>query len=116
MAMKQCTCYNREFPTNNDKEKKTTLQHKKRHEYTKELHTDQFKSIWKKVGFAAVILDTTRRGGLPEEAFIYKVKMTAIKVALKEIHKSEDNRLIIHKLSELYAVHKMQKKKKISSY
>ena len=40
----------------------------------------------KKVGFAVVFTDITRREVLPEEAFINTAKMTAIKVALKEIY------------------------------
>ena len=39
-------------------------------------------------------------GLLPEETSI----LTAIKVALREIHKREDERLVINTLSELYVV------------
>ena len=46
------------------------------------------------VGFAAVFTDVIRREALPEEASICTPEMTAINVALKEIHKRE-----------LYAVH-----------
>ena len=68
------------------------------------------RSIEKKVGYAAifadttrrgalpaaVFADTTRRGALPEEASIHIVKMSAIKIALKEIHKKEDKRCVIY--------------------
>ena len=41
----------------------------------------------KKVGFASVFTDITRRGTLSEEATIHTAKMTEVKVTLKEIHK-----------------------------
>ena len=44
----------------------------------------------RKVGFPEVFTDITRRGALPEEVSIPTAEMTAIKVALKEIHKRED--------------------------
>ena len=43
------------------------------------------------VGFAALFTDITRIGALPEENSIHTTKITAIKVALKEIHKKKDN-------------------------
>ena len=48
---------------------------------TKEIYRDG------KVGFVIVIVDNTRRGALPEEAFIHTAKITATKIILKEIHK-----------------------------
>ena len=38
----------------------------------------------------------TRRGALPEEASIHIAEMTVVKIALKEIHKREDKRLVIY--------------------
>ena len=37
----------------------------------------------KKVGFAAVFTDITRRGALPEKVSIHTAEITAIEVALK---------------------------------
>ena len=50
---------------------------------TKEAWTDGSKSIGKKVGFAVLFTDITRRG-----SSIYTAEMTAIKMVLKE--KRED--------------------------
>ena len=44
------------------------------------------------VGLAAVFSDITRRSALLKEASIHIAEMTAIKVALKDIHKREDKR------------------------
>ena len=52
---------------------------------------DGTKKYGKKVGFAAVSTDISRRGDLPEEASIHTAEMTAINVVLKEVHKREDN-------------------------
>ena len=41
------------------------------------------------VGFLAVFTDISRSGALLEVASIHTAKITAIKVALKEIHKTE---------------------------
>ena len=46
----------------------------------------------RKVGFAAVFTDITRRGALPKEASIQTAELTTITVSLKEIHKKEDKR------------------------
>ena len=40
-----------------------------------------------KVGFAALFIDITRRGSIIEESSIHSAEMTAINIALKEIHK-----------------------------
>ena len=48
------------------------------------------KSIGSRVDFVAVFTDNTRRGALFEEAFIHTAKITAIRIALKEIHMTED--------------------------
>ena len=61
------------------------LQHTEKPKNTKEAYTDESKSIGRKVGFAAVFTDITTRGVLPKEASIHPGKITAIKVALKEI-------------------------------
>ena len=58
---------------------------------------------------AAVFADITTRDALPEETSILTAVMTAIKIALKEIQKKRRQQLaIIHRLSELYAVHRIQ--------
>ena len=57
-----------------------------------------------KVVFAAVFTDINSEGALPEEVSIHKAEMTR-KVALKMIHIKEDKRWVIHRLTELYAVH-----------
>ena len=44
------------------------------------------------VGFAAIFTNITRRGALPKEASVHTTEMTAIKIALKEIHKRENKR------------------------
>ena len=41
-------------------------------------------NIGKKVGFAAVFIDMTRKGTLFEEAPIHLAKITAIKITLKD--------------------------------
>ena len=64
---------------------------KKTNKNTKKVYTDK-----KNVGFAAVFTNITRRGALPEEAFIHTTKMTAIKIALKEIYKRKDKKLVIY--------------------
>ena len=67
-------CYGGESPINNDNEiKQHFLQHKK-HKNTKEAYTDRSKSTGRKVGFATVFTDFTRRGILPEEVFIHQQK------------------------------------------
>ena len=49
-----------------------------------------------KVGLAVVFTDITKKEVLPEGASIPTDEITAIKVALKEIHKREDKRLVIY--------------------
>ena len=66
-------CYNGKSPTNNDNEKNSTFYSIKK-KNSKEVYTHELKSIGKKVSFAAVLTDFTRRWALPEEA-----KMTVIK-------------------------------------
>ena len=57
-----CFCYDRKSPINNDNEKKLHfLQHKEKYKDTKETYTDRLKSKRKKVDFAAVFTDITRR-------------------------------------------------------
>ena len=53
--------------------KKNFLQHKDTKDWSK--------SMGRKVDFAVVFTDITRRRALPEEAFIHTAQMTAIKVA-----------------------------------
>ena len=40
---------------------------------------DESKSTGRKVGYAAVFTDSTKRGALPEEATIHTAEMTAMK-------------------------------------
>ena len=54
----------------------------------------------RKVGFAAVFTKITRRGSLPEETSIHIDEMTAIKVALKWVHKRENKKWVVFRLSE----------------
>ena len=76
---------------------------------------DGSKSIGRKVGLAAVFMDTTRRGALPEEASIHTAEMTAIKIAMKDIGKREDLRWIIYtnSLSSMLAIENNRKKNNI---
>ena len=46
---------------------------------------DGSKNTGRKVCYAAVFTNTTRRGPLPEEASIHTTEMTAIKTVMKEI-------------------------------
>ena len=61
-----------------------------------EAYTDRSKSIVRKEGFAEVFADITRKGTLPEEAFIHTAEMTAIKIAMIKIQKREDMREVIY--------------------
>ena len=73
----------------NDSEKKQHfLKHKEKHSSSKEGYTDGSKSTRRKVGYAAVFTDSTRRGVLPEEASIHTAEMTS----MKEIKEREDTR------------------------
>ena len=80
--------------------KKHILQHKKTH-LKKETYTDRLKTIGKKVGFATIFTNTTRKGALPKKASIHTVKKTAIKMALK---RSTNNRQYIQTLRVLYSL------------
>ena len=92
--------------TNNDKEKQEFLQHKKKYKNTKSLHR------WvEECSFAAVLTDITRRRVLPEKSSIHTAERTAMKIALKEIHKREDERRVIYIDSEFYAIHWIQQRK-----
>ena len=73
-------CYEGDKHTGNESEKKQHfLQHKEKHSSSKEAYTDGSKSTGRKVGYAAVFTDSTRREALPEEASIHTSEMTAIK-------------------------------------
>ena len=61
------------------------LLHKEKHKNPKEAYTYWSKNTGKKVGFAAVFEDITRRGALPEDASIHTAETTAIKIAIREI-------------------------------
>ena len=58
------------------------MQHKLKHQNDTEIYNDGSKSIVKRVGFAALFTDITRKGTLPEEASAYTAEMTAIEIAL----------------------------------
>ena len=47
------------------------------------------------VGFAAVLVNITRRGALTEEASIHSAEMTAIKIIMGDIQKRENIRWVI---------------------
>ena len=94
-----------------NKRKQYFLQHKEKHINMKETYTDESKSTGRKVGFAAVFTDITRRGSLPEEASIHKAEMTAIKIAMKEIREREERRWVLYILSELNASYREQQRK-----
>ena len=78
-------CYEGDKHTGNEsKRKQHFIKHKGKHGSSKEAYIDGSKSTGRKVGYAAVLTDTTRKEALPEEAFIHTAKNTAIKTALKE--------------------------------
>ena len=51
-----------------------------------------------KLGFAVLFTDISRKIVLPEESSIQTVKMTEVKIVLKEIHKRKDNRWVMYTL------------------
>ena len=78
------------------------VQYKGKHSKSKEAYMDGSKSTGRKVGYAAVFTDSTRRGALPEEASIHTAEMTA----MKEIKEREDIRWVIYtdSLSSMLAI------------
>ena len=66
------------------------------------------KNIRKKLGFAAVCTDITKRGAVPEKVSIHTGKMKTIKITLKEIQKREKKMGNIYSFLELYAVQRIQ--------
>ena len=86
-------CYECDKHTGNESERKQHFQqHKAKHGSSKEAYTNGSKNTGKKIGYAAVFTDTTRRGTLPGEASIHTAEMTA----MKEIKVREDIRWIIY--------------------
>ena len=78
-------CYEGKTNTGNDSEiKQHFLQHKKQSN-NKKGYTDGSKRMERKVGFAAAFTDISRRGALPEEAFIHIAKMTAMRDTKKRV-------------------------------
>ena len=70
-------CYESDKHTGNGSEKKRHfLQHKEKHSNSKEAYTDGSNSKVRKVGYAAVFADITRRGALSEEASIHTAEIT----------------------------------------
>ena len=70
------------------------------------------KILERRQSFAAVFTNITRRGALSEEDQIHITKMTAIKIALKEIHKREDKRWVLYTNSQSFMhSHKIQQRK-----
>ena len=78
------------------RKKQHFFQHKENYSNNKETYTDESKSTGRELGFAAVFADIIRRGALPEETSIYTAETTAIKIAMREIQKEEDMRLVIY--------------------
>ena len=76
----------------------------KKNKNIKEIYTDRSKNIRRKVSFAEVFTDITRRGALFEETSIHTDEMTAMKVLLKEVHKKEDKRWVIQYIQILKAL------------
>ena len=72
------------------KRKQHFLQHKEKHGSSKLAYMNGLKSTGRKVGYAAVFADTTRRGALLDETSTHTVEMTA----MKEIKEREDIRVI----------------------
>ena len=64
-----------------------------------------------RVGFAVVFIDNTSRGTLPEKVSIHTGEMTAIKTALKDIHKREDKRWVMYNDSHSSIYHSILNKK-----
>ena len=95
--VKNIFCYEGEKCFRNDNERK---QHFLQHKSNKEAFTDGSKSIGRKVGFAAVFTDTTRRGALPGEASIHTAEMTAMKRGFEMGY--------IYRFAELNASHREQ--------
>ena len=56
-------------------------------------YTNGSKSMERKISFAAIFTDITRRGVLSEKGFIHTAEVTVIKVAFKKIHKNKDKKL-----------------------
>ena len=67
---------------------------------------DESKSTERKVGYAAVFTDTTRRGAFPEESSTHTAEMTAIKTAIEEIKRKRRHKMgNIYRFIELNADH-----------
>ena len=69
------------------RESSTSYNTKRNTVVAKKANTDGSKSTGRKVGYAAVFTDTTRRGALPEEASIHTAEMTAMKDKKERVHK-----------------------------
>ena len=79
------------------------LQHKKKHSSSKEAYTEGSKSTGRKVGYAAVFTNNTRRGALPEEASIHSNERDKTERA----HKMGN----IYRLVKFNAGHRKQQRK-----
>ena len=89
--------YEGETHIGNDSERKQHfLQNKGKHSNNKKAYSERSKSTGRKVGFAAVFTDITKRGALPEETSIYIAEMKAIKKVMREIQKRENMRWVIY--------------------
>ena len=77
---------------NDSDRKQHFLQHKGKHSHNKEVYTYGSKSTGRKVDFASVLTDITRRGALPEEVSIHIAEMTA----MREIQKRKNMRWVIY--------------------
>ena len=78
------------------RESSTSYNTKQKHGNNKEAYTVGSNDTEKKVGFAEVFADITRRRALPEETSIHTVEITAIKIAMRKIFKKENKRLVIY--------------------
>ena len=101
-------CYNAEKHTGNDNKKKQHFfQQKGNHSNNKEAYTERSKSTERKVGFASVFEDITRRGALPEDTSIHTAEMSNERDRKKRRHKMGN----IYRLAEFNACHREQQRK-----
>ena len=101
-------CYEGDKHTRNESEKmQHFLKYKHKHSSSKEAYRDRSKSTGRKVGYAPVFTGTTRRGALPEEAFIHTAEVTAMKEIKKRGHEMGN----IYKFAEFNACHQEQRRK-----
>ena len=97
---------------NNNERKQHFLQHNGNHSNNNEAYTDISKSTDRKVGFAAVFEDITRRKSLPENTSIHTAEMIAIKKNNERDTKKRKNEMgNIYTLADFNARHREQQRK-----